>query len=280
MRKLAMTGKRRFWFPFWDAARRSLWAKLGGIGLAVYSLVGGTVFWVVGLPLWAVFVVIGTAIPLVLVGVYHVAALAWTAEADRLTRVEEVLRELREQKPRVELGKPQLQPNGILRRTQLSTPAQTSTGPVGPQDRVEGGSRGIRNYQIPVTNHGAHAPEVRVKIVEMSPDVEGVSPDVPLHIAHDDPPLRDYRFKSSFSLAKGERKLLDVVAIDKQKPNTWYLWNIDYEDADAVQEVKLGGTHTFTIRAYAGDVYVEERYEVYGDSLEARLDMEGPLPSP
>jgi len=275
-----MTGKRRFWPPFWDAARQSPWAKLGGIGLAVYSLVGGTVFWLVGLPLWALFVVIGTTIPLVLVGVYHVAALAWTAEADKLTRLEEVLRALREQKPRVELGEPQLQPDGVLRRTQWSAPPQTNVGPAGPQHRVQVEQRRIRNYRIPATNHGAYAPEVRVEVVEISPDVQGVSENVPLHIAHDDPPLRDYRFKSSFSLAKGERKLLDVVAIDKQKPNTWYLWNIDYEDADAVQEVKLGGTHTFTIRAYARDVYVEERYEVYGDSLETRLEMKGPLPPP
>jgi len=270
-----MTGKRRFWFPFWDAARRSLWAKLGGIGLAVYSLVGGTVFWVVGLPLWALFVVIGIAIPLVLVGVYHVAALAWTAEADTLTKLQEELQALREQRPRVELGKPQLEPNGILRRTQLSTPPQTSTGPAGPQYRVEAELRRITNYQIPVTNYGAPAQQVQVSIVGISPGVDNVSKEVTLHIVNDDPPLENYTFKESFSLAGGQTRWVDVVAMDQRDPKTCYLWNIAYEDA--VQKVRLGGTHIFTIRAYVGEAPVEARYEVRADSGEARLDMR-PLP--
>ena len=266
-----MTVMRRFWSPFWDAARRSPWATVGGIGLTFFYLVGGTVFWVVGLPSWAVFVVMLAAALLAPIVIYHVASLAWVAQ-------EEDLRTLREQQPRVELGEPRLEPNGILRRTQLSSPPQTSTGPSGSQHRVEADSRRIRNYRIPVTNHGAHAPEVRVKIVGISPRVEGVSEDIPLHIAHDNPPLEDYRFKESFSLARGETKLLDVVAIDTQRASTWYLWNINYKDADGVQEVKLGGTYWFVIRAFAGNVHAEERYEVYGDSLETRLEMKGPLP--
>ena len=273
-----MTGMRRFLFPFWDAARRSPWATLGGIVTTALSLAGVTLPSLVGLPSWAVFVVMLAAVLLASIVVYHVASLAWVAQADNLTRLEEDLRALGKQEPRIELGEPQLQPDGVLRRTQLRGPIETMLGTSGPPSRIPFGQRRISNYRIPVTNHGAPAPEVLVKIVAISPGVEGVSEDVPLHIAHDDPPLEDYRFKSSFSLASGDRKLLDVVAIDKQKPNTWYLWNIHFEDA--VQEVKLGGTRTFTIRAYAGDVYAEERYEVYGDSLEARLEMRGPLPPP
>jgi hypothetical protein len=208
-------------------------------------------------------------------GVYQVASLASMAQADALTKLQEELRAAREQKPLVELGAPKLLEHGVLRRTQLRGPIETNVGTSGPPSRVSIAERRIRNYRIPVTNHGAHAQEVRVKVVGISPGVEGVSEDVTLHIVHDDPPLDNYRFKSSFSLARGETQLLDVVAMDEQEPKTCYLWNIAFEDA--VQEVKLGGTRTLTIRAYAGDVYAEERYEVYGDSLEARLAMEGPL---
>jgi hypothetical protein len=275
-----MTKMRRFWPPFWDAARRSPWATIGGIVLTVFSLVGGTVFWVGGLPSWAVFVTMLAAVLLVPVSAYHVASLAWADQTDALTKLREEVRAASEQKPRVELGKPQLQADGVLKRTQLSAPPQTSTGPAGPQYRVQAEQRPIRNYRIPVTNYGAYAPEVRVKVVNISPRVEGVSDDVPLHIAHDNPPLEDYTFKESFSLARGETKLLDVVAIDKQRTSTWYLWNINYQDADGVQEVKLGGTHWFVIKAFAGNASAEERYEVYGDSLETRLEMKGPLPRP
>ena len=270
-----MTEKRRFWPLFWDAARRSPWPTLVSIVLAAFSIVGGTVFWLVGLPSWVVFVMMLAAVFLAPVAVYHIASLAWVAQADAATELQEELRKASKQKPLIELGEPQLQPNGVLQRTQLGSPTETNVGPVGPQHRVRVEQRQIRNYRIPITNHGANAQEVRVKVVKISPGVEGVSEHVTLHIAHDDPPLDDYRFKSSFSLARGESRLLDVVAIDKQNPKTWYLWNIDFQDA--AQEVKLGGTRTFTIRAYAGDVGAEARYEVYGDSLEARLEMEGPL---
>lgn len=272
-----MMGMRRFWSPFWDAARGSPWATLGSIALAAFSVVGATVFWLVGLPSWVVFVVMFAAVFLASVAVYHVASLAWVTQADALTKLEEELRAGSERKPRVELGQPQLQPNGVLRRTQLRGPFETSIGAGGPRSRISFGQRRIRNYRIPVTNRGAHVPEVRVKVVGISPGVEGVSEEVTLHIAHDDPPLDNYRFRSSFPLAGGETQLVDVVAMDIQSPETCYLWNIAFEDADAVQEVKVGGTRTFTIRAYAGDDYAEERYEVYGDSREARLEMRGPL---
>lgn len=268
---------RRFWPLFWDAARQSLWGTLGALLLAIFSLIGGTIFWVGGLPSWAVFAVMCAAVFFASVVVYQVASLASIAQADALTEFQEELRAARERKPLVELGAPKLLEHGVLRRTQLRGPIETNVGTSGPPSRVSIAERRIRNYRIPVTNHGAHAPEVRVKVVGISPGVEGVSEDVTLHIVHDDPPLDNYRFKSSFSLARGETQLLDVVAMDEQDPKTCYLWNIAFEDADAVQEVKLGGTRTLTIRAYAGDVSAEACYEVYADSMEARLEMKGPL---
>jgi len=264
-----MTRMGRFWFPFRDAARRSPWATLGGIVTTALSLAGVTLPSLVGLPSWAVFVVMLVAVFLASIVVYHVASLAWTAQ-------EEDLRTLREQQPRVELGEPQLQPDGVLKRTQLSAPLQTSTGPAGPQYRVQGEQRRIRNYQIPIANHGAPAREVQVNIVGISPSVDGVSKEITLHMVTDDPPLDKYTFKRSFSLATRQTEWVDVVAMDKQDPKTCYLWNVAFEDA--VQGVRLGGTHMFTIRAYAGDAPVEARYEVYADSLEARLEMKGPLP--
>lgn len=273
-----MMQKRRFWPLFWDAARRSPGATLGSIGLTAVPIVVGFVFWLIALPSWAVFVVMLAAVFLAPGVVYHVASLVWMAQADALTKLQEELQAASEREPLLDLGAPKLLEHGVLRRTQLRGPIETSTGTAGPPSRVVIAERPIRNYRIPVTNHGAHAQEVRVKVVGISPGVEGVSEDVTLHIVHDDPPLDDYRFRSSFSLANEETELLDVVAMDEKDPKTCYLWNIAFEDA--VQEVKLGGTRTFTIRAYAGGVYAEKRYQVYGDSLEARLEMEGPLPPP
>ena len=88
--------------------------------------------------------------------------------------------------------------------------------------------------------------------------------------------MDNYNFQKEFPLAKDEKVLIDVVAMDEQKPDICYLWNINYEDA--VQPVKLGGTRKLTVRAYAGDVNFEEAYEIYGDASSAQLDMKGPLP--
>jgi hypothetical protein len=272
-----MTEKRRFWPLFWDAARRSPGATLGSIVLTAVPIAVGFVFWLVALPSWAVFIVMLAAVFLASVVVYHVASLAWMAQADALTKLQEKLQAVSKRESLLDLGAPKLLEHGVLRRTQLRGPIETSIGTSGPPSRISFGQRPIRSYRIPVTNHGAYAQEVRVKVVEISPGVEGVSEDVTLHVVHDNPPLDNYRFKSSFSLAKGETELLDVVAMDEREPKTCYLWNIAFEDADAVQEVKLGGTHTFTIRAYAGDVSAEARYRVYADAMSARLEMEGPL---
>jgi len=268
-----MTEMRRFWPSFLDAARQSPWRTLGALVLTVFTLVGGTVFWLVGLPSGAAFAAACAAVLLAPVVVYHVASVAWVAQADAVAKLQEELRAANDRKPLIELGAPKLLEHGVLRRTQLRGPIETSVGTSGPPSRVPIAERRIRNYRIPVTNHGAYAPEVRVKVVGISPGVEGVSEEVTLHIVHDNPPLDNYTFKGNFPLARGETQLLDVVAMDEQDPKTCYLWNIAFQDADAVQEVKLGGAHAFAIRAYAGDVSAEKRYEVYADSLEARLDM-------
>jgi predicted nucleotide-binding protein len=178
----------------------------------------------------------------------------------------------------LKFGEPQLLDHGILQRTQIRGAFETSTGTSGPRHRVSTGLTKIRNWQIPITNHGAPVQDAKIKLIRASPEIQGVSAEVTLHVVLDDPPLENYRFRRTFSLHRDETILIDVVAMDEQKPEICYLWNVAYDDA--VQEVKLGGTRKLTLRAYAGDVNFEEDYEIYGDASSARLDMKGPLQRP
>lgn len=175
-------------------------------------------------------------------------------------------------------GAPIRHEDGVLRRTQERGTIETSVGTAGPLQRVVTAEHRITNYRVPIANAGAAVHAVRVKLVEISPEVPGVSGEVPLHISYDDPPLSNYVYRESFPLARKETVQLDVVAMDNRRPECCYIWNSNFEDA--VQEVKLGGTHIFTLRAYAGNVTAEARYKVYADAMSARLEMEGPLQDP
>jgi len=233
------------------------------------------VLWLAGLPKWAAFGLTAIATPIVALLVYHVASLAWLKQVEEAAGLGEQLKAVMEAQPNIRLGEPSRLEHGELKRTEVRGTIETSVATTGLRQRMVIRRSRITNYRIPVTNDGAAAQEVRVKVIEIQPHVEGVSEDVTLHIAHDDPPLESYTFKSSFSLASGETVLMDVVAMDEEKPEVCYLWNIAFEDG--VQEVKLGGTHYLEIRAYAGDVGAHERYRVYADAVDRRLEMQGPV---
>jgi len=210
---------------------------------------------------------------------WHTAGdFTWMTQASNLMKLPREVQAASERQPMLEFGSPELLEHGILRRTQLRGSVETPVGFSGPQHRVVVAQGKIRNWQIPITNRGAAVQDVRVKLLNASPGIDGVSKEVPLHRVNDDPPLDNYIFEPAFSLSKDETVFIDVVSMDEQRPDICYLWNINYEDA--VQEVKLGGTRTLTLRAYAGDVHFEESYEIYGDASSARLDMKGPLPRP
>jgi hypothetical protein len=272
-----MMGLRQFWGPFWDAARESPWLRFGSLGLVAFTLVGGTVFWVFSLPKGAAFAMLCVAVPLAGFSVYNIASHAWMTQASALAKLQKEVQAASERQPVLEFGPPKLLEHGILRRTQMRGSVETTVGFSGPQHRVVVAQGKIRNWRIPITNRGAAVQGVRIKLVNASPGIEGVSEseEVPLHKVHDDPPLDNYIFEPAFSLSKDETVLIEVVAMDEQKPGVCYLWNINYEDA--VQEVKLGGTRTLTLRAYAGDINIEASYRVFRDASSVRLEMEGPL---
>jgi hypothetical protein len=270
-----MARVRGFWPEFWEAAYRSRWVAGAGLALTIFSLAGGSVLWLAGLSKWAAFGLMAIATPIVAWLVYHVASLAWLKQVEEAAGLRGQLKAVMEAQPNIRLGQPSRLEHGDLPRTEVRGTIETSVGTRGPRQRMVIRWSNITNYRIPITNDGAAAQEVRVKVIEFQPQVEGVSEEVTLHIAHDDPPLENYTFESSFPLARGETVHMDVVAMDEERPEVCYLWNIAFEDA--VQQVKLGGTHWLKIRAYAGDVSAEARYRVYADALDRRLEMEGPL---
>lgn len=210
---------------------------------------------------------------------WHTAGdFTWMMQASTLIKLRREVQAASERQPVLEFGAPELLEHGTLRRTEIRGSIETPTGFSGPEHRVVVRQDKIRNWRIPITNRGAPIQEAKAKLVHASSPIDGVSGEITLHQAFDDPPLDNYTFRRTFSLDKDETILIDVVAMDEQKPEIWYLWNVAFEDA--VQPVKLGGTRELTLRVYAGDVNFEEAYEIYGDASSARLDMKGPLRRP
>jgi hypothetical protein len=278
----SMDTMRRFWPAFRNAARQSLWWTVISAALAGFSLVGGTIFWLTGLPAGAVFSLMFAAVLLVALAAYHSASIAWAGEADAVAPLEQELREastspVPEPQPMLRFGEPVQEVGISVTFTQVrGTGVETSVGISGEQQRKPGKTASVTRYRIPVSNDGAAVEQVTVKLVAVDPDIDGVLPPVTLHVVGDDHPYElSQQYRSMFPLHKGDTAYIDVVAMDESRPETCYLGNIACQDA--MQEVELGGTRRLTLRAYAGNEPAEERYEVYADAMSARLEMRGPL---
>ncbi len=82
---------RAFWPAFYRAARSSPWRTALGLLLAVFSLFGGTIFWLQGLPsvaAVALFVLASTVAALV---TYHAASVAWRTADGEITYLKGII---------------------------------------------------------------------------------------------------------------------------------------------------------------------------------------------
>jgi hypothetical protein len=265
----------------WDAS--DIWSRLVQLGLIAGSIIpwatdaarANLAFWWIAPVSFGALVLFGLA-RLNYREMERLERRASNAER-RANAAEASLREAQDRRPVLEFGPPMVDGQGALVRTEVRGDRQTGVGWEGQVGRHVKFQRRIVNYRVPITNRGAGC-DIRVKVVEIDPKVDGVRLPIKVHVAGDDPPpnVLERRFKDSFHLARDDSALLDVVARDLDDAVLSYLWNVEFEDA--VQEVGLERTYRLKLKAYADDATVEEVYEVNAPPGQPRLEMKGPLP--
>lgn len=196
-------------------------------------------------------------------------------ERDSHAVTREALATLRVAKPRLTLGEAVFVGEQYLDRTHLA-PDNSHVYAVSapPMHRVPLETVWLHVFRVPVTNHGGGAQSVVVQLKEIVPATKEGHFPAPLHLVGDNPDdhsAENYGRSRGFSLGRGAMEQVDLMAIERDPPHRCFIYVASA--ADAALEVRLQGTSTFRLVAYADGEPFEADYRVVVDQHRLSISL-------